>query len=154
MYPKPSFGDTFGWSKGACNAFSGARVFSLLLCRLVRYLGLLVNSEHRGSSCMWGCVKAPLGISLVPKAFLWGHFWMGEWGLKRFFCVPSFQSSAMLARVIFRLLVNSEHVGSSCVWACIKAPLGSSDVPKAFLWGQFLWANGARNTFSVARAFS
>ena len=46
---------------------------------------------------MWGCIKAPLGSSLVPKAFLWGHFWMGEWGLKRFFCGPSFQSSAMLA---------------------------------------------------------
>ena len=52
---------------------------------------------------MWGCVKAPLGSSLVPKAFLWGHFWMGEWGLKRFFYIPSFQSSAMLARVIFRV---------------------------------------------------
>ena len=22
----------------------------------------------------------PLGTSVVPKAFLWGHFWMGEWG--------------------------------------------------------------------------
>ena len=52
---------------------------------------------------MWGCVKARLGSSVVPKAFLWGHFWMGEWGLKRFFCGPSFQFSAMLASVIFRV---------------------------------------------------
>ena len=52
---------------------------------------------------MWGCINAPLGSSLVPKAFLWGHFWMGERGLKRFFCCPSFQSSAMLARIIFRV---------------------------------------------------
>ena len=86
---------------------------------------------------MWGCIKAPLGSSLVPKAFLWGHFWMGEWGLKRFFCGPSFQSSAMVARVIFRVAVKSEHGGSSCMWGCVKAPLGSSDVPKAFLWGHF-----------------
>ena len=86
---------------------------------------------------MWGCIKAPLGSSLVPKAFLWGHFWMGERGLKRFFCGPSFQSSAMLARVIFRVAVKSEHGGSSCMWGCVKAPLGSSLVPKAFLWGHF-----------------
>ena len=65
LYPKPSFGDTLGWSKGACNAFSGARVFSLLPCRLVIYLALLGKIEPGGSSCMWGCVKAPLGSSLV-----------------------------------------------------------------------------------------
>ena len=52
---------------------------------------------------MWGCVEAPLGSSLVPKAFLWGHFWMAEWGLKRIFWSPSFQSSAMVARGIFRV---------------------------------------------------
>ena len=86
---------------------------------------------------MWGCIKAPLGSSVVPKAFLWGHFWMGEWGLKRIFWSPIFQSSAMLARVIFRVAVKSEQGGYSCVWACIKAPLGSSVVPKAFLWGHF-----------------
>ena len=51
---------------------------------------------------MWGCIKAPLGSSLVPKAFLWGHFWMGERGSESVFWGPSFQSSAMLARVIFR----------------------------------------------------
>ena len=55
---------------------------------------------------MWGCVKAPLGSSLVPKAFLWGHFWMGEWGLKRIFWGPSFQSTARRARAIFRLAVK------------------------------------------------
>ena len=86
---------------------------------------------------MWGCVKAPLGSSLVPKAFLWGHFWMGKWSLKLFFCGPSFQSSAMLARGIFRVAVKSEHGGSSCMSGCVKAPLGSSLVPKAFLWGHF-----------------
>ena len=62
---------------------------------------------------------------------------MGERGLKRFFCGPSFQSSAMLARVIFRVAVKSEPGGSSCMWGCVKAPLGSSVVPKAFLWGHF-----------------
>ena len=66
---------------------------------------------------MWGCVKAPLGSSLVPKAFLWGHFWMGKWGLKRFFCGPSFQSSARRARAILRVAVKERirrvqlHVG-------------------------------------------
>jgi len=86
---------------------------------------------------MWGCIKAPLGSSDVPKAFLWGHFWMGESGLKRIFCGPSFQSSAMVARVIFRGAVLREHGGSCCMWGGVKAPLGSSDVPKAFLWGHF-----------------
>ena len=80
LYPMPSFVDTFGWFKGVCNAFSGARFFTLLPCRLGIYLGLLGKIEPEGSSCMWGCVKAPLGSSLVPKAFLWGHFWMGEKG--------------------------------------------------------------------------
>ena len=51
---------------------------------------------------MWGCVKAPLGSSLVPKAFLWGHYWMVKsvsqgisWGL-------IFQSSPMTAMEKFR----------------------------------------------------
>ena len=50
---------------------------------------------------MWGCVKAPLGSSIVLKAFLWGHFWMGEWGWECVFWGPNFQSSPMPARVIF-----------------------------------------------------
>ena len=85
---------------------------------------------------MWGCVKAPLGSSLVPKAFLWGHFWMGERGLKRFFCGPSFQSSAMLARVIFRVARKERtrrvqlHVGlgklSPAEFRCTQSlPLGA-----------------------------
>ena len=52
---------------------------------------------------MWGCVKAPLGSSLVPKAFLWGHFWMGEKGLQRFFWGPVFQFSRMPASDMFRV---------------------------------------------------
>ena len=66
---------------------------------------------------MWGCIKAPLGSSVVPKVFLWGHFWMGEWGLKLIFWSPSFQSSAMVARGIFRVAVKERirrvqlHVG-------------------------------------------
>ena len=52
---------------------------------------------------MWGCVKAPLGSSLVPKAFLWGHFWMGDKGLERISWGPVFQSSPMQARDIFRV---------------------------------------------------
>ena len=27
---------------------------------------------------MCDCVKATLGSSLVPKTFLWGHFWMAK----------------------------------------------------------------------------
>ena len=103
MYPKPSFGGTFGWAKRACNAFSGARFFSLLPCRLWLCLVLLEKSKPGGSSGMWGCMKAPLGSTVVPKAFLWGHFWVGEWGWKHLFCGPSFQSSSVLARDIFRV---------------------------------------------------
>ena len=51
---------------------------------------------------MWGCVKAPLGSSLVPKAFLWGHFSMGEKGSQRISWGLIFQSSSMPARVMFR----------------------------------------------------
>ena len=78
VVPKASFGGTFGCLKVSCKAFSGARFFSGLPCRLGLYLVLLGKSEPGRSSCMWGCLKAPLGSSLVPKAFLWGHFWMGE----------------------------------------------------------------------------
>ena len=50
---------------------------------------------------MWGCVKAPLGSSLVPKAFLWGHFWMGEKGSQRISWGLIFHSSSMPARAMF-----------------------------------------------------
>ena len=52
---------------------------------------------------MWGCVKAPLGSSLVPKAFLWGHFWMGEKGSQRISRGLIFHSSPMTARAMFRV---------------------------------------------------
>ena len=55
---------------------------------------------------MWGCVKAPLGSSLVPKAFLWGHFFMGESGSE---CVSSgldFQSYVQV-RDIFRFTMKT-----------------------------------------------
>ena len=81
LYPKPSFGGTFGWAKGSCNAFFEARFFSLLLLRLGLYIVLQWKSEPGGSSFMWVCIKAPLGSSLVPIDFIWGPFWMGEWGL-------------------------------------------------------------------------
>ena len=86
---------------------------------------------------MWGCVKAPLGSSLVPKAFLWGHFCMVQRGLQRISWGLIFQSSSMTARAMFRDSGNREPGGSSCMWGCVKAPLGSSLVPKAFLWGHF-----------------
>ena len=85
---------------------------------------------------MWGCIKAPLGSSLVPKAFLWGHFWMAEWDLKRFICGPSFQSSAILARDIFRVARKQRtqrvqlhvglHNGSPGEFSCTQSlPLGA-----------------------------
>ena len=86
---------------------------------------------------MWGCVKAPLGSSLVPKAFLWGHFWMGEMGLQRISWGLIFQSSSMPARAIFRDARKQRTRRVSCMWGCVKPPLGSSLVPKAFLWGHF-----------------
>ena len=51
---------------------------------------------------MWGCVKAPLGSSLVPKAFLWGHFWIGEKDSERIAWGLIFHSSSMPARAMFR----------------------------------------------------
>ena len=51
---------------------------------------------------MWGCVTAPLGSSLVPKAFLWGHFWKGEKGSQRISWGRIFDSSSMTARATFR----------------------------------------------------
>ena len=93
-------------TKMAWNEFSVARIFSRLPCRLVLCIVLLGKSEPGGSSCMRGCIKSPLASSVVPKAFLWGHFWMGEWRLKRVFWGPIFESSAMRARVIFRVAVK------------------------------------------------
>ena len=86
---------------------------------------------------MWGCVKAPLGSSLVPKAFLWGHFWMGEWGLKRIFWSPIFQSSARRARAIFTVAVKERILRVQLHVGLHKGSLGSSVVPKAFLSGHF-----------------
>ena len=51
---------------------------------------------------MWGCIKAPLGSSVVPKAFLWGHFWMGEKGSQRISWGLIFHSSSMPATDMFR----------------------------------------------------
>ena len=52
---------------------------------------------------MWGCIKAPLGSSDIPKAFLWGHFWMSKKGLELVFWGLIFQSSPMPAWDIFRV---------------------------------------------------
>ena len=51
---------------------------------------------------MWGCVKGPLGSSLVPKAFLWGHFWMVQRGSQLISWGLIFHSSPMPASVMFR----------------------------------------------------
>ena len=136
MYPKPSFGDTFGWSKGARNAFPGACFFTRLRCRLGLRFGFLRNSKTGASSCIWGCVKAPLGSSVVPKAFLWEHFWMVQRGLQRIFWGPGFQSSPMPARDIFRVALKKRtrrvqlHVGlckgSPGEFSCTQSlPLGA-----------------------------
>ena len=66
---------------------------------------------------MWGCVKAPLGSSLVPKAFLWGHILMGEKGSQRISWGLIFHSSPMTARATFRFAQEQQtrrvqlHVG-------------------------------------------
>ena len=51
---------------------------------------------------MWGCVKAPLGSSLVPKAVVWGHFSVVQRGSQRISWGLIFHSSPMTARAIFR----------------------------------------------------
>jgi len=97
---------------------------------------LAVKERIRRVQLHVGLQKSLLGSSVVPKAFLWVHFWMGEWGLKRFFCCPSFQSSAVLARVIFRVAVKERirrvqlHVGLHKVslgeFSCTQSlPLGA-----------------------------
>ena len=91
---------------------------------------------------MWGCVKAPLGSSLVPKAFLWGHFLFGEKGSERVFWGLIFHSSSMPARAMFRDARKQRtrrvqlHVGlrkgSPGEFTCIQSlPLGALlDGPK------------------------
>ena len=85
---------------------------------------------------MWGCVKAPLGSSLVPKAFLWGHFWMGEKGSQRISWGLIFHSSPMTARATFRFAQEQRtrrvqlHVGlrkgSPGEFSCTQSlPLGA-----------------------------
>ena len=103
VVPKAFLCGHFWMGERARNSFSRAWFFSLDPRQLGIYLGLLRKSEPGGSRCMWGCVKAPLGSSLVPKAFLWGHLWMRERGSQRVSWGPIFQSSSMSARVILRL---------------------------------------------------
>ena len=49
-----------------------------------------------------GLREAPLGSSVVPKAFLWGHFWISERGLECVFLGPLCNSSAMTGLAVFR----------------------------------------------------
>ena len=85
---------------------------------------------------MWGCVKATLGSSLVLKAFLWGHFWMGERVWECGFWGPSVQSSPITARDIYivarkqRIRMVELHVGlhkgSPGEFTCTQSlPLGA-----------------------------
>ena len=82
---------------------------------------------------MWGCVKAPLGSSLVPKAFLWGHFWMVQRGSERISWGLIFHASPMMATATFRNARKQRtrrvqlHVGLRT-----DSP-GESLVPYAFL---------------------
>ena len=102
---------------------------------------------------MWGCIKAPLGSSLVPKAFLWGHFWICEGGLECVFWGPIFQSSLKPARAIFRLPVKERirrvqlhvelHKGSPGEFRCTQSlPLGAlldgrKGLVRLFIWPKF-----------------
>ena len=91
---------------------------------------------------MWGCVKAPLGSSLVPKAFLCGHFWMGERVSQRLLWGLFFQFSPIPARAVFsfarkeRTRTVQLHVGlrkgSPGEFSCTQSlPLGALlDGPK------------------------
>ena len=85
---------------------------------------------------MWGCVKAPLGSSVVPKAYVWGHFWMVQWALQRFFWGPVFQSSPMPARDIYTAARKKRtrrvqlhvglHKGYPAEFSCTQSlPLGA-----------------------------
>ena len=121
--------------KGLGMRFLGPE-FSVVSSRLGICLVLLGKSEPGGSSCMWGCIKAPLGSSLVLKAFLWGRVWMGEKGSESVFWGPSFQSSPMPARPIFSVARKERtrrvqlrvglHKGSPGEFSCTQSlPLGA-----------------------------
>ena len=99
---------------------------------------------------MWGFVKAPLGSSLVPKAFLCGHFCMVQRDLQRIFWDPVFQSSPMPARDIFRVALKIQtrrvqlHVGlrkgSPGEFTCTQSlPLGALLDGRMGLVTHFLW---------------
>ena len=83
---------------------------------------------------MWGRLKAPLGSSLVPKAFLWGHFCMIQRGSQRISWGLIFHSSPMTARATFSFAHEQRtwriqlHVGQ-----CKGSP-GEFTCTKAFLW--------------------
>ena len=102
---------------------------------------------------MWGCVKAPLGSSLVPKVFLWGHFWMGEKGSERISWGLIFHLFPMPARATFRFAQEQRtrsvqlHVGlrkgSPGEFTCTQSlPLGAlldgrKGLETLFLWPEF-----------------
>ena len=79
---------------------------------------------------MWGCVKAPLGSSVVPKAFLWGHFWMVQRGSQGISWGLIFHSSPMTALETFRFAQEQRsrrvqlHVGLRLIcWSPPCEPL-------------------------------
>ena len=100
---------------------------------------------------MWGCVKAPLGSSLVHKAFLWGRFWMGEKGSERISWGRIFHSSLLTARDTFRFPQEQRtrrvqlHVGLR------KGSPGEFTCTQSLPLGALLeWRKGARNAFPGA----
>ena len=58
--------------------------------------------DFTGQTGRCACFRNPLGTSDIPKAFLWGHFWMGEKGSQRISWGLIFHSSPMPARAMFR----------------------------------------------------
>ena len=93
----------FWLGKRTLYAFSRALFLICIPCWVELCFWLLRKGEDRGSSCMFGCVKAPLGSSFVPKVLLWGYFWICESVFECVFWDPIFHSSQIPGRAMLRV---------------------------------------------------
>uniref|UniRef100_A0A8B9TGH3 Protein Wnt n=1 Tax=Anas platyrhynchos TaxID=8839 RepID=A0A8B9TGH3_ANAPL len=77
----------------------------------------------------------------------------GPKGLATLFLGPDFSVFSMPARGIFRFARKIEPGGSSCMWGCVKAPLGSSHCTQSLPWGLFWMVQMGSQLFSGGLLF-
>jgi len=87
---------------------------------------------------MWGCVKAPLGNLVLPKAFLRAHFLMGERGFERLFSGHIFNSSPIPGRVMVRVAQKERRQRVRCHVGLREGSPGEFICPQSLPLGELM----------------